>query len=33
VLSLTLIRPVLGLELWLGLSLYTALDVSSALTR
>jgi hypothetical protein len=24
---------VLGLVLWLGLSLYTALDVSSALTR
>ena len=33
VLSLTLIGPVLGLVLWLGLSLYTALDVSSALTR
>jgi hypothetical protein len=32
-LSLTLIGPVLGLVLWLGLSLYTALDVSSALTR
>jgi ribosomal protein L37E len=32
-LSLTLIGPVLGLVLWLGLALYTALDVSSALTR
>ncbi len=32
-LSLTLIGPVLGLVLWLGLSLYTAIDVSSALTR
>jgi ribosomal protein L37E len=32
-LSLTLIGPVLGLVAWLGLSLYTALDVSSALTR
>jgi ribosomal protein L37E len=31
-LSLTLIGPVLGLVLWLGLSLYTAIDVSSALT-
>jgi hypothetical protein len=33
VLSLTVIGPVLGLVLWLGLSLYTALDVSSALTN
>jgi hypothetical protein len=32
-LSLTLIGPVLGLVLWLGLSLYTAIDVSTALTR
>jgi ribosomal protein L37E len=32
-LSLTLIGPVLGLVLWLGLSLYSAIDVSSALTR
>jgi hypothetical protein len=32
-LSLTLIGPVLGLVLWLGLSLHTAIDVSSALTR
>jgi hypothetical protein len=32
-LSLTLIGPVLGLVLWLGLSLYTAIDVSSTLTR
>jgi ribosomal protein L37E len=32
-LSLTLIGPVLGLVLWLGLSLYTAIDVSSALNR
>jgi hypothetical protein len=32
-LSLSLIGPVLGLLLWLGLSLYTAIDVSSALTR
>ena len=32
-LSLTLIGPVLGLVLWLGLSLYTAIDVSSSLTR
>jgi hypothetical protein len=31
-LSLTLIGPVLGLVLWLGLALYTALDVSRALT-
>jgi ribosomal protein L37E len=31
-LSLTLIGPVLGLLLWLGLSLYTAIDVSSTLT-
>jgi ribosomal protein L37E len=31
-LSLALIGPVLGLVLWLGLSLYAALDVSSALT-
>lgn len=32
-LSLTVIGPVLGLVLWLGLALYTALDVSTALTR
>jgi hypothetical protein len=32
-LSLTLIGPVLGLLLWLGLSLYSAIDVSSTLTR
>lgn len=32
-LSLTLIGPVLGLVLWLGLSLYTAIDVSSTLNR
>ena len=32
-LSLTLIGPVLGLLLWLGLSLYTAIDVNSTLTR
>ena len=32
-LSLTLIGPVLGLVLWLGLSLYAAIDVSSTLTR
>jgi hypothetical protein len=32
-LSLTLIGPVLGLVLWLGLALYTAIDVSSTLTR
>lgn len=32
-LSLTLVGPVLGLVLWLGLSLYAAIDVSSALTR
>jgi hypothetical protein len=31
-LSLTLIGPVLGLVLWLGLALYTALDVSAALS-
>jgi hypothetical protein len=30
-LSLTLIGPMLGLLLWLGLSLYTAIDVSSTL--
>ena len=32
VLSLTLIGPVLGLVLWLALSLYTAIDVSRMLT-
>jgi hypothetical protein len=31
-LSLTLIGPLLGLVLWLGLSLYTAIDVSTTLT-
>ena len=32
VLSLTVVGPVLGLVAWLGLSLYTAIDVSRALT-
>jgi hypothetical protein len=32
-LSLTVVGPVLGLVAWLALSLYAALDVSSALTR
>jgi hypothetical protein len=31
-LSLTLIGPVLGLVLWLGLALYAAIDISSTLT-
>ena len=31
-LSLTLIGPALGLVLWLGLSLYAALDISATLT-